>query len=508
MKREHILLLGFILIKCILQFILIHPVYELQRDEFLHLDLGKHLAWGYISVPPVTAWISWVILSLGGGEFWVKFFPALIGVLTLYLVWRMIKALDGGIWALCIGCLAILISPLLRVNTLFQPNSLDIFCWTLLFYCLIRLVQTNNNRWLYAAAVTFAFGFLCKYNIAFLATGLFVGLLLGGQHRLLANKHLYVAGIVALVMISPNLLWQINNDFPTFHQLRELSETQLVNVNRADFIKDQLIYFINSFFLIVLAWIGLYKSAFFKNIQFILFTYITVILLFLFFRAKSYYAIGLYPVLMAIGAVYLERITTSGWKRHFRIAAVSLILLLAIPFFLVGFPNKHPDVIKQKPGMYKTLGMLRWEDGKDHALPQDYADMLGWKELASEVDAAWQSLQGLGHTIIICENYGLAGAINYYSKIPAVQAVSFNADYINWFDLHTPIVNLILVIPETDAEDEVREAGQYFTSMARAGRIDHPDAREHGAVILVFRKAQADINAILAAEIDSLRRHE
>ena len=29
--------------------------------------------------------------------------------------------------------------------------------------------------------------------------------------------------------------------------------------------------------------------------------------------------------------------------------------------------------------------MLKWEDGKVHELPQDYADMVGWDELGKKV---------------------------------------------------------------------------------------------------------------------------
>ena len=70
MTKKTIFLIGFIIVKFVLQFVLISPEYELQRDEFLHLDQAHHLAWGYISVPPVTSWISsiivlWAILYFG-----------------------------------------------------------------------------------------------------------------------------------------------------------------------------------------------------------------------------------------------------------------------------------------------------------------------------------------------------------------------------------------------------------------------------------------------------------
>jgi hypothetical protein len=45
--------------------------------------------------------------------------------------------------------------------------------------------------------------------------------------------------------------------------------------------------------------------------------------------------------------------------------------------------------------------MYRWEDGKNHTLPQDFADMIGWKELAVKVDSICSELPNLAHTFIL-----------------------------------------------------------------------------------------------------------
>src|SRR5690606_3389649 len=95
-RKDTAILSGFIALKFLLQFVLINPVYELHRDEYLHLDQANHLAWGYVSVPPITSWISFVIKLLGNGVFWVKFFPACFGVLTIVVVWEMIGKLGGN----------------------------------------------------------------------------------------------------------------------------------------------------------------------------------------------------------------------------------------------------------------------------------------------------------------------------------------------------------------------------------------------------------------------------
>ena len=77
MHRSRLALAALLSVKLCSPFVLIHPVYELHRDEFLHLDQAHHMAWGYDSLPPFTSWISWVIMHAGNTEFLIKFFPAL-----------------------------------------------------------------------------------------------------------------------------------------------------------------------------------------------------------------------------------------------------------------------------------------------------------------------------------------------------------------------------------------------------------------------------------------------
>jgi hypothetical protein len=47
MTKKTIILYFFILLEFVIQYFAIGPEYDLDNDELLHLDLGKHLAWGY-----------------------------------------------------------------------------------------------------------------------------------------------------------------------------------------------------------------------------------------------------------------------------------------------------------------------------------------------------------------------------------------------------------------------------------------------------------------------------
>jgi len=249
----------------------------------------------------------------------------------------------------------------------------------------------------------------------------------------------------------------------------------------------------------------IYKS--FKPYRFFLWSMFFTLAVFTYFKAKDYYAIGIYPIYIAFGSVYLEEIFKNGWKKYVRPVLLIIPLLLFIPVLNVAFPDKSPEYIIQHAENYKKFGLLRWEDGKDHLLPQDFADMLGWKELAFKVDSVYAGLPDKNSTLVLCDNYGQAGAINYYTS-QKIRATSFNADYINWFDLTKKYKNLIRVKdPGDDANKELQLTAPFFQNAVLADSIKNKYAREFGTTIFSFTGAKIDIRDRIKNEIDKKKNY-
>ncbi len=502
-KKKTIILIGFVVLKFCLQYALLNPEYDLHRDEYLHLDQGNHLAWGYLSVPPVNSWISFVIKLFGNSLFWVKFFPALFGALTIVIVWKTIEHLNGNLFALILGATGVLFSVLLRLNLLYQPNSLDVLCWTSFYFVVIKYIDSGKQKWLFIGAVVLGLAFLNKYNIIFLLIGFFPALLLTRERVLLLNNRLVIAMLIGLLLVLLNLVWQYQHDFPVFHHMKQLADTQLVNVNRWDFLKTQLIFFIGSLFVIISALYALLLYKPFVQYRVFFWSLILTLVVFILFKAKDYYAIGIYPIYLAFGSVYLSTLLQTGWKRYLQPVTIIIPILLFIPMYNVAFP-KSPEYVMQHQEKFKALGLLRWEDGKDHQLPQDFADMLGWEELACKVDSIYATIPNPQNTLVLCDNYGQAGAINYYSK-RGVKAVSFNADYVEWIDVETKYKNVIRVKEYSATNEELRETGRYFNRSFVAGSVTNVYAREYGTTIFTFIDPNVDINERIKKRIDEVR---
>ena len=86
---------------------------------------------------------------------------------------------------------------------------------------------------------------------------------------------------------------------------------------------------------------------------------------------------------------------------------------MGIPIYKAEKLAEYFARVKDKYGFDMVL---RWETGKIHSLPQDYADMLGWDELAAITAKAYEQVPDKKATLIYAENYGQAGAIMVIGK--------------------------------------------------------------------------------------------
>ncbi|MBC8006298.1 MAG: glycosyltransferase family 39 protein [Verrucomicrobia bacterium] len=497
--QDYWLLLVFLTGKMILQLMVVNPVYELHRDEFLYLDQAKHLAAGYISVPPLTAWLSAIVFALGGGEYWVRFFPALFGALTILLAWLMTEELGGRIYSKILVSCALLFSIFVRLNILYQPNAFDILAWTAVFYFLIRYLRTQKPLWLFCLVLAFVLGIYNKYTIVFLLAGLMAGLMLTPERKILLHKNFYLGLFLGIILLLPNVLWQINNDFPVLHHMQALKRTQLDYSSPTGFLTDQLMFVSGSLVLILASFVGLFIYKPFKIYRVVGFTFVAVMLIFIALKAKSYYAFGLYPVLLVFGGVYLEVVIAEAWKKY--VIGFLVLANLAAFFFIYNlvFPVWAPAKIMANKDKFEDLGLLKWNDGKNHHLPQDFADMLGWKEMADKAYAAYQMIpeNERAQTLIFCDNYGQAGALNYYNRGRMPEAYSFNTDYIYWIPRLKEIKNVLLV---GDTPDD-REIA-LFAVFRQTGKVENEYAIEKNTPIYLLTGARPNFTAYFYEELD------
>ncbi len=484
-KPDWPIIILMAIIKFMLPFVLQDPVWELQRDEFLYYQQGLHPALGYMENPPLLSWLGTVSSWLGGTAFWIKCWPALTGSLTLIITCLITGEFGGKRFAQFLSALGIIVTGYMRVHSLFQPNIVDIFFWTLAIYFLVRYVNSNDEKNIYFFTISLALGFLSKYSVLFIVASILLSLLLTYHRKIFTRINFYLAGGLAVLIILPNILWQYNHRWPLIHHMRELQETQLQYLSAADFIKDQLLML----FPVLLVWTAGVIWLFRRNQwRFLSFTFILVLLFLIAGSGKSYYSLGIYPMLLAAGAVYWEKIK---WRWAIPILAVILIIPL-IPLLLPIWKPERLAKFYRQAGIDK-IGFLKWEDQQNHPLPQDFADMLGWRELAEKSENFYRSLPDSvkQHTVVYCRNYGQAGALKFYGKANDFTECVFsdNGSFLLWVPEEISFKHLLLIGERMPDRDD--EVFQHFQSARIVDSVTNQYSRQLGDKVIFFENADS-----------------
>jgi hypothetical protein len=481
---------------------------EYHRDELLYFSLGNHPAFGYSTVPPLIGWIAWLMEHIFGYSlFAVRLLPALVGGVLVFLVAAIATELGGSKYAAFLASLGLIISVFfMRTFLLFQPVFMELFFWTLCIYLIIKYINSENNKFLILFGIVAGFALLNKYLAGMLFAGLILIIPFTQYRKILVNKMFWVAMACGFVIFLPNLIWQISKGFPVTKHMSELYDTQLVHMDIPLFITEQLIMpFAATFFTIA----GLLFLLFSKKLikfRFLGYLALFVITSLMLLKGKSYYTLGIFPLLIAAGAVAYENWIKRGW---IRILFPVILVIVTIPVIPGGIPVLKVDGLikyfQELNKKYSNNKGLRFEDGTFHSLPQDYADMLGWEELTSVANTAYKSVADKKTVFIYCENYGQAGAITVIGKkFGLPEAVCFSESFKYWapeqFD--NEITSLVYINDEEPGED----VKAIFKKIVKTGSITDPDAREFGTSVYLCQEPVVSFNYFWQKRVQMIKR--
>ncbi len=481
------LALSLAVVKFLLPFLLQHPMYELQRDEYLYYQQGLHFSLGYMENPPLLSWLGTVSSWFGGSEALLKFWPCLFGAVTVIITCMIVAELSGKFLAQLLAALGVMGGAFVRIHSLFQPNFLDIFFWTLAIYFLIRYNNSKEQKFIGWLAISLAIGWWGKYSVLFMAIAIVIGLILSPYRNIFTKKKTWLFILLALVIVLPNLLWQYFHNWPLVHHMDELRETQLKYINKADFIKSQFMMLMPALLLWIAGLIWVLKQKQWRIIGII---YFSVILLLLFGSGKSYYTLGAYPVLIAAGAVAWEHLL--GKRKWIGYAFAFLIVLFNWMIMPLLLPIWKPEKLDT---FYKKIGEEhKWEDLKTHPLPQDFADMLGWKELTEKSEKAFYT--GLpdtarSNTIIYCRNYGQAGSLKFYGEnsLFKTRVVSDNGSFLLWIPDTLTFKHILFIGRQLPKKDD--EVFQHFEKITVIDSVTNTYSRQFGDKIIFFQNVDS-----------------
>lgn len=443
MKTEHRQLPALIIALSLLNLI-IHLFttgffsYGIFRDEFYYLACSNRLDLGYVDHPPFSIYILAIWKQLFGESlFSIRLIPAIVSSSSLLMLGIFTRRLGGGRAAIIIAMLAYMFAPIfLGVNTIFSMNTLDFLFWITSAYFLLRIVQENNQKlWIWLGFVV-GLGLLNKTSMFWLASGIVLAAISTPLRKDLTSKYPYIAVLIVILIFSPFIIWNIFHDFAHLEFMRNAASRKYGGLTPISFLIDQILI-LNP--LTILIWIpGVYFFCFNdegKKYKAVFFIWIaTFLILLINGHSKGEYISPAYQILFAGGAVMIDKWSANrNWIKY----------TIAVPVLISGLlmsPFARPTLSIEELLKYQSGLGLEPPSNEGHNLnrniPQFYADMFGWEEMAQNVSKVYQSVpkDEQQATLVYCSNYGKAGAIEYFSKkYPLPKVICPHNSYWYWW---------------------------------------------------------------------------
>jgi len=418
--RNEKIVLAIVAIGCLTLHLLVNltGAYGFFRDELYYIACSDHLAWGYVDQPPFSLLVLKISRLLFGDSLTaIRLTPVLMHIGTVVLTGLRVKEMGGKTFALLIACLAVALSPIhLGMSLIFSMNSIDTFIWALSVYLILKLINTQNQKYWIWLGIVLGIGLMNKISVLFLGSGIFVGFILTNR-QWFATRWPYITGVIVFILFSPYVLWNMANDYAHLEFIHNASTSKYAGLSAMSFIKDQLL-FLNP--IATPVWIaGLLGLLFYSPLskyRILAWIYLTAFaILIVNGTSKGEYLAPAYASLFAAAGVFAEKKLTS--KKVVWIKYAYPILILVIAIFLL--PMILPVLSVDKYISYsKKLGIVpSSNEGKKLSdLPQFYADMFGWKEKAKDVAAVYNTLSKdeKEKCAIYSTNYGRCGAIDFF----------------------------------------------------------------------------------------------
>ena len=187
---------------------------EIQEDEAYYALFGEHLAWGYYDHPPMVALMTFLSSILFSGTLGVRFLTIIASCLSLWVMWEIADQVRNDAKKKKPVLFFVLAFSIIMFNIYGFVTTPD--ASLILFSALFLLVYQRyleNKSWKNALlmGLFMALMIYSKYH-AFLLLGLIVL----SNLKLLKDGKFWVACLMAMALLMPHILWQVNNDFPSF----------------------------------------------------------------------------------------------------------------------------------------------------------------------------------------------------------------------------------------------------------------------------------------------------
>ena len=457
---------------------------DVHPDMADHWVWSRFLQWGYYEHPPLIALNMRVYgLIAGSSVLALKVGAILISILILLLCYRVGVLFFDRKVAL-IFLLILEATPYYSTASVFwhidQPYML---CWLGCLYAVGRYIKSGNSNWFFLFGLVAGLGALSKYIMILLPVCLLVWCVFSKEARqLLLDWRVYLAALIALAIVSPNLYWNSQNDWRTFTFVLEKGLTgSRHGENFVQFFVSQFLLFslVYSVYLLSAALRRKLSttnllSAEFGGVLPYSFLVITAVVPILIFTIASFLGsqtdphwtnVAYFSAFLLLARLISLNLTEGAVRKQVLIFCSALVLNVALTAVLVAYimfrfsPVSEPDVISLKK-------------------------LVGWAQTARKIEALVEENGIDMPPFVVSREYQTASALSLYLESQPMPH-SIEKEIRNVWSPETELdaQGAVLVCRPRECKTVLSKARKRFKSSLR--KLGTVEITRHG---VVFRK--------------------
>ncbi|WP_424933934.1 ArnT family glycosyltransferase [Amaricoccus macauensis] len=188
---------------------------ELFVDEAQYWFWGQELDWGYYSKPPLIGWLLRLSTTIGtDSPFWIHVPLAIIHAGTALLVMATGRQLLGARVGSLAGLAFATLPGVALASLLVSTDTPMLFFFALALLAFVKLGKKPSTAWAVAMGAAIGLGLMSKYAMIYFPVSAALCAFLLPSARI-SWRDAGIAAVVALIVISPNIWWNLSNDLTT-----------------------------------------------------------------------------------------------------------------------------------------------------------------------------------------------------------------------------------------------------------------------------------------------------
>ena len=456
----------------------------LSVDEAHYALYAAHPALSYFDHPPLVGWAQWPLVALGAPTVLLRLAPGLLWLGTVLLVYRVTlriavasksanlqtsnaQAEQSAFWAVVV----LLLAPLLHILGIgLLPDTLLMFWSVALMLQTLRLMERAHaervTQWLLLGALLGLAG-LSKYTAIFAAVAVALCLLSAHGLAVLRRPGLWLAVVLALLIVSPVAIWNAQNHWVSFvYQAKHGAGSTWQTLHLLRFLLVQMLAFGP-----LLMWGTLGLGAVTKPQRVVLGFFVIpfAVLAYLSGGGSSlpHWTAPAWVALAPFAGIGLARTWASG--KRFTVQALVLLQALAC----VALP-----AIMVSAGMPFMEGKTASLESSD--APNPFADLHGWDAAGARAQALAQQ-QGLDAVAV--QNWTLASRVGWYARPLKVHVLEDRFDQFDLWAGKLPVGGSALLVDWSQLSYETPIGAHGFT---QCSKLDHLEVQRFGYAVSSF----------------------